>query len=546
MQSSNLDALSQDSLHSSDLIRSVLQMSNNSIPTLANQNVSPFLPTMNTSTTGTNNIPNSMGLLPMMNGSPNNFSTNNYLYNSPQLSLESILNIILSNPMVFGNAPLSSPHILNLLMMNSLGNSQTTVSPVPNKNTPFLPTSMAMGIQSQQHQPINIPSHQQHPPTSLYDRIPTFSSTDNLSSSTSFQAAGNQLFASSTPSNSVGTTVNSNLYLQHLANFLSANQSQNKLSNGGVVYNSPSSDIINSSMLGSAFNENKQLLQENRNSNKKISKQLTTTPSSPPEKVLSNIKNSECTRKRKISSSSTGLIEQMSTGDVIIDGEIHKQTSCTNSGRSSIELYERRRAFSDMPLVAKKKNIGSKASENSPKRHHPDNLIPSDGKARLVESLAAMCLLNGEGSRIWNAETFASIWNDEENKEDVNKNTTNKGEIKIDESGYTSADSSYSTNCGVKAIEGSELKFNPMVTVNSRSITPDVLKDVIVEEKEIKEENVVEEEIHSPSSEGGSSISSSSDNSIKSSSPILASNTPVSKEVFNDMLDGILTNLLTN
>lgn len=163
--------------------------------------------------------------------------------------------------------------------------------------------------------------------------------------------------------------------------------------------------------------------------------------------------------------------------------------------------------------------------------------------------------MNGEATRMLNTEIFASMWNDEEMKEETNnKETIGKGDIKIDESGYTSADSNYS-NCGVKLNCNEERKYNSLLTVNSRSVTPNVSKDknecnneIEDDTKDIKEGIVLDEDIHSPSSTeaDSSSISSSTDNSIKSSSPTIVSNTPVSKETFNDLLDGILNNLLNN
>uniref|UniRef100_A0A0K0FU23 POU domain protein n=1 Tax=Strongyloides venezuelensis TaxID=75913 RepID=A0A0K0FU23_STRVS len=582
MQSSTIDTLPQDSMHNVELLRNVLQL-NNSIPTINSQNVShssPFLSTFSTptnttaTTSGGNNISTSMGLLPMINGNTNSFS-NNYLYNSSQLSLDNLINLIISNPLVFGNNSMNSQNLINWMVFQALGNNQNP--PTLTKNRQFIPT------------PVNIPQQQkpQQPPTSVYDRI-TIPSDNYMSS---FQLSSNALFNNNTPSSGTGATVNSNLYLQHLADLLIANQ--NKFQSNGVVYNpsnvlpsttntttdigndiatTPTSVTSSINGSGSAFNENKLLLQDTPlilpqpEKIRKLSENIgaiTTTTSllSLNNKISNTIKNSNesMSRKRKMSSSSTGHIEQMSSNDCgkdnTGDGDTIKQTSCTNSGRSSIELFERKRAFSDLPLVIKKKNIGSKASDNSPKRHHPDNLIPSDGKARLVESLAAMCLMNGEATRMLNTEIFASLWNDEDMKEEVTiKENILKGDFKIDESGYTSADSNYS-NCGVKLNSSGERKFSPLVTVNSRSVTPDASKDKgecenVMEEdrKDIKEGMVIDDDIHSPSSTeaDSSSLSSSTDTSIKSSSPTIISRTPVSKKAFNDMLDGILNNILGN
>uniref|UniRef100_A0A0K0DU61 BHLH domain-containing protein n=1 Tax=Strongyloides stercoralis TaxID=6248 RepID=A0A0K0DU61_STRER len=565
MQSSTIDALPQDSIYNEDFLRSVLQLNNS----INNQNVSqssPFMSTFNTPTNttanGGNNISTSIGLLPMLSGNSNNLS-NSYLYNSPQLSLDSLINLIISNPLIFGNNSLNSQNLINLMMLQTLGSNQ---SPILTKNRQFLPT------------PINIPQQQktQQPPTSVYDRITL---SNDASSISSLQPSSNALYNNSTPSSGAGTTVNSNLYLQHLANILTANQ--NKFQNNGIVYNQ--SNILTSTSTktevnnditttpttvtsslnnGSAFNDNKLLFQDTTGilpqteKSRKISENV--NPTSP---LLNNkinaLKNSNdsISRKRKMSSSSTGYIEKMSSNDGSGDDDIIKQTSCTNSGRSSIELFERRRAFSDMPLVTKKKNIGSKASDNSPKRHHPDNLIPSDGKARIVESLAAMCLMNGEAKGMLDTEIFANMWKDEEMKEKANnKEAIGQGDIKIDESGYTSSDSNYS-NCGVKLNCNGERKFTPLLTVNSRSATPNVSKDknecineMEDDGKNIKEGIVLDEDIHSPSSTeaDSSSISSSTDNSIKSSSPTIVSNTPVTREAFNDMLEGILNNILSN
>uniref|UniRef100_A0AC35UGS7 Uncharacterized protein n=1 Tax=Rhabditophanes sp. KR3021 TaxID=114890 RepID=A0AC35UGS7_9BILA len=107
-----------------------------------------------------------------------------------------------------------------------------------------------------------------------------------------------------------------------------------------------------------------------------------------------------------------------------------KPKSATNSGRSSVEVGIRRRAFSDMP---QQKKIGSKANSKCPLRHHPQNLIPSDSRTRVIEGAGALFMLYGHGGSLLSLENLSRHWNETEEKGSVG--------AKIEDSGYSSADS---------------------------------------------------------------------------------------------------------